>query len=222
MGALQPTWTESARSEAAIAQHLPQPFDTAVTANKSHRVQHTESKLDGAQRSVRAPLSRYLPSVLLVSVGLWAYWPTLVTLAEVWQREPDYSHGFLVPLVALGLLWLRRASCPVQSMQWSWWGLLPLAISLALRYAGATLFIDACDGWALVFWIGGLIWLLGGTPLAWWASPAICFLLFMVPLPFRLEFALSQPLQRLATVGSVWCLQTLGQPAIAEGNVILL
>jgi exosortase len=37
-----------------------------------------------------------------------------------------------------------------------------------------------------------------------------------------LEHSLSQPLQRIATVGSVWVLQTLGQPAFAEGNTIVL
>jgi exosortase len=44
----------------------------------------------------------------------------------------------------------------------------------------------------------------------------------MVPLPFRVEGALSYPLQRVATKASTYALQTLGFPALAEGNVILL
>ena len=31
----------------------------------------------------------------LTAAFLWAYWPTLVKLVETWNREPDYSHGFL-------------------------------------------------------------------------------------------------------------------------------
>jgi exosortase len=42
----------------------------------------------------------------------------------------------------------------------------------------------------------------------------------MVPLPFRLEGAMSHPLQRAGTLASTYALQTLGLPAIAEGNVI--
>ena len=45
---------------------------------------------------------------------------------------------------------------------------------------------------------------------------------FMIPLPFRLEVALGAPLQRAAAWCSTCLLQMLGQPAIAEGNVIAL
>jgi exosortase len=48
------------------------------------------------------------------------------------------------------------------------------------------------------------------------------FLFFMLPLPYRLEVALAQPLQRLATEVSTYTLQTVGFPALSEGNIILL
>src|SRR5262249_36552352 len=48
------------------------------------------------------------------------------------------------------------------------------------------------------------------------------FLFFMVPLPYRVEMALGYPLQRIATLSSTYALQTVGLPALAEGNVILL
>jgi exosortase len=51
---------------------------------------------------------------------------------------------------------------------------------------------------------------------------AIGFLVFMIPFPYRLETALSDPLQKLATLASCYLLQTLGQIAVAEGNVIQL
>ena len=44
----------------------------------------------------------------------------------------------------------------------------------------------------------------------------------MVPLPFRVERWLSLPLQGVATNLSCWILQALGQPALAEGHVIVL
>ena len=45
-------------------------------------------------------------SVLLV-VLLWAYWNSLLTAARYWDN-PKYSHGYMVPLFTLVLLWLRR------------------------------------------------------------------------------------------------------------------
>jgi exosortase len=55
-----------------------------------------------------------------------------------------------------------------------------------------------------------------------WATPAVLFLAFMIPLPYRLQITLGEPLQRLATLASTYVLQTFGQPALAEGNTILI
>ena len=67
------------------------------------------------------------------------------------------------------------------------------------------------------------LWLLIGGRTAWrWGWPAIAFLAFMVPLPYTLSLSLAGPLQRLATLASTFLLQTIGMPAVAEGNVILL
>jgi exosortase len=45
-------------------------------------------------------------SILLVTL-LWAYWNSLLTAARNWDN-PKYSHGYMVPLFTLVLLWLRR------------------------------------------------------------------------------------------------------------------
>src|SRR5262249_45413093 len=78
------------------------------------------------------------------------------------------------------------------------------------------------DQLSLVPCLAGLCWMVGGKTAWRWAWPAIAFLLFMIPLPFSLATALAAPLQRLATVCSTFVMVTLGLPAIAEGNVILL
>ena len=44
----------------------------------------------------------------------------------------------------------------------------------------------------------------------------------MLPLPHRVETALSHPLRRLATHASTYALQTLGFAAVADGNTIHL
>jgi exosortase len=41
-------------------------------------------------------------------------------------------------------------------------------------------------------------------------------------LPYHAEIALAHPLQRFATLASTYALQTLGLPAVAEGNVIVI
>jgi exosortase len=163
-----------------------------------------------------------LVGTLLACAFAWSYWPTLVSLVQTWDREPDYSHGFLVVPFAAVLLWMRRDRFPGLSGRLAWVGLLGIAASIALRYIGAKYFLAPVDAWSMLPWIAGAVWFLAGPRVCWWCLPAVVFLWFMVPLPFRAERMLSLPLQTIATQSSCWVLQTLGQEAIPVGHTILL
>lgn len=157
----------------------------------------------------------------LVLVSVWAYWPTLVDLAATWDREPDYSHGFLVlPLFAF-FLYLRRDDFPKQ-LSPTWFGVVVLAASMVVRFLGGWYFITPLDGWSIVVWVAGATLCLGGWSLLRWSLAPTLFLFFMVPLPFRAETLISQPLQKIAAAFSAFVLRCLGQPAFAEETTILL
>jgi exosortase len=91
-----------------------------------------------------------------------------------------------------------------------------------VRLAGASLSFDWLEGIALLPCLAGLAVLLGGRPALTWCWPALAFLAFMIPLPYRLAHGLSGPLQTVAAEMSGYVLQTLGLPALVEGNTILL
>jgi exosortase len=84
------------------------------------------------------------------------------------------------------------------------------------------LYVDWFRAISLLPVLAGVAMLVGGWPVLRQAGLAIGFLAFMIPLPFRVETALSQPLQRIATATSTYVLQTIGLPAISEGNVIII
>ena len=165
--------------------------------------------------------SLLVPGMLAV-VLLWAFAPTLAELGHRWSADAQYSHGYLVPAFAVVLLWLRRERCSTIVPGSSWWGLALLGLGAVLRFAGDYLYMDWLDAGALLPCLAGLTILVGGKAALSWAWPAIAFLGFMIPLPFRLEIALAHPLQRLATLASTYALQTLSLPALSEGNVILI
>ncbi|MBN2021549.1 MAG: exosortase/archaeosortase family protein [Pirellulales bacterium] len=152
----------------------------------------------------------------------WAYWPTLVILVQAWENQPDYSHGFLVAPFAAILLWVRRATFPGWGKGFAWGGLVLVVLSIVFRAAGALFYVDAVDGWSMLVWLAGVLWLLGGWRVMRWALPAVAFLIFMVPLPYSAEYMLSWRLQRTVTQMSGWVLQSFGQPALVEGNTILI
>jgi exosortase len=155
-------------------------------------------------------------------VLLWSYWPTLRYLANAWWNEPDYSHGlFVVPIVGY-LLWNNKDTKPPFHAGVHVGGLIMLGTVVLLRLLGAFAFIDSIDGWTLPLIAIALAWVVGGKGVVRWALPALIFLFFMIPLPFRIENELSRPLQVVATKASTFTLQLLGQPAISEGTTILL
>ena len=172
--------------------------------------------------SPRLRLAPLAPLALTLAALLWAFWPTLLDLAQTWSTNPQYSHGFLVPVFAGFLLWLRRDRLDLAALKPSWWGLPLVAAGIALRLFATYKYYVSLEAVGLMPCVAGLVLLLGGRAAWRWAWPAVLFLGFMIPLPYSLATALSGPLQRLATVTSTYVMQTLGLPALAEGNVILL
>src|SRR5262245_48198023 len=165
-----------------------------------------------------APLA---PAAIVSAALLWAFAPTFVELSQAWNN-PTYSHGWLVPVFAAFLLWMRREQLEADRLQPSFWGLALLAAGLGLRLVGSYWHFVWLEPISFIPCVAGVILLFGGWAGWKWAWPSVLFLAFMVPLPYRLANAMSGPLQRLATVSSTFVMQAMGLPALAEGNTILL
>jgi exosortase len=176
--------------------------------------------------SVSQPASRtFRPSATLLVLGaalLWAYWSILVEMRQRWESDPTYSHGYLVPIFALAILWLRRGQRPATVTSAPVWGLGFILLGAAMQMTGSYIFIRTISAVALLPYLVGVTLLLGGWGVLRWAAPSIAFLAFMMPLPWRIEVLMRAPLQRISTIASTYALQTLGYPALAEGNIILL
>ena len=163
-----------------------------------------------------------LASLALVGVLAWSYWTPLTKLAGRWWNDPDYLYGFLVPVFAGYLLWVRRDMIRPASKEAMWWGLAFLGLAGLMRWVSACYFYELVDPMSLVPALAGVALFVGGWPALRWAWPGVAFLVFMVPLPGFLVEALSHPLQRIGTIASTYTIQTLGIPSTARGNVIEL
>jgi exosortase len=172
----------------------------------------------------RAVLGR--PVVLLGGLALaallWSYWTTLGELADRWSYDPHYSHGYLVPVFALVLLGVRWKNYAAGPFRPSAWGMAFLVAGVVIRLWGTYYFYQWYDNVSLLFCLVGLTVLLGGWQALRWSWPGLAFLLFMMPMPYRVETALAMPLRRLATQASTYVIQTFGIGAVADGNTIYL
>jgi exosortase len=157
----------------------------------------------------------------LAAVAVWAVWrPALVEMVGRWNEDPTYSHGYLVPLFALGLLWFRRRELAAVAFRPSWWGVVVIVAGAAVQFAGSYLYVRWLQGLAMLMYLAGASLVVAGWPLLRLTWQAIGFLIFMLPLPFTIETALRAPLQRFATIASTFLLQLVGLSAIARGNII--
>jgi exosortase len=173
------------------------------------------SIMDVRWRHVLAPL-------VLGGLIVWAYWPNIVEMTDRWFDDPQYSHGFVVPIFATYLLWFRRKHLDISRSRPNWCGLILLVAAMALWTAGTYTYMTFLADMSLLVCLAALAVTLGGVVALRWSWQSILFLALMVPLPYRLQSALGGDLQRFASTLSTYVLQTLGVPAIQEGNVILI
>lgn len=160
-------------------------------------------------------------AIVAVLVGA-SYAPALAGLVRRWWREEDQVHGFLVPIVAIAILVVRREMVADLRPRGSVWGLPLVLLAAAMRWVSAYYLLVLVEPLSLLPLLAGGVLFVGGWQALRWAAPAIAMLFFMVPLPGMAAGLLSHPLQRAGTIASTYILQTLGLPAIALGNVIQL
>lgn len=150
------------------------------------------------------------------------YFDVLRRLVLQWANDPNFSHGFFVPLFSAYILWQRRRQLGELKLRPSWLGLLVMAFALAVLVVGtlgAELFLARSS---LVLLLAGLvIQLLGWNWLVAMAFPW-AFLILMVPIPAILFNQIAFPLQLLAARMATALLSLLGVPVLREGNVIQL
>ena len=153
---------------------------------------------------------------------LYLYASVLADLVAAWWDDPDYSHGFLVPLLTAYFVWERRPALIDMVPQTSRCGLGVLLTGLCMLFVGtigAEFFIMRLS---MIVVIGGLVLYLLGWHYLWTLSFPIAFLLFMIPLPALILNVVTFPLQLLAAKLSTFALQLVEFPVFREGNIIFL
>ena len=182
------------------------------------------ARLSAFGRDLARPHERvaWLALMVLTALLVYSYWPGLMNARSSWDN-PQYSHGWIVPLFTLGLLFWWRQPMPPEISVWERLaGLALLSASFALRLAVARYRIVTIDMYTFVPAVAGVFLMIGGWRTFRWAWAPIAFLIFMYPLPDEATRYLLGPMQTLATIVSTYALQTLGLDAYREGNQIII
>ena len=120
----------------------------------------------------------------------------------------DYSHGFLIPFVSLGILWSRREEIKLAPKQVCLWGLGVIVMALVFHWLGAKMQQTRISLISLILLLWGIPLYFFGWKLAKILIFPCAYLIFCVPLNFL--DALSGPLQMVATSMAYGLLNGLG------------
>lgn len=167
--------------------------------------------------------SQLIPIILLfilTAMLIVAYLDMFDVVATAWMDSGIYSQGWVIPVFALGLLWLRWQPFTEVPAGERWLGVALIAGGLLFRLVAAKYFVNVFDRLSFMPCIFGIFLLVGGFRTIQWAWPALGFLIFMFPLPTLFEVRVLGFLQKIASVSSTFVLQVLGVAAFREGNLI--
>jgi exosortase len=180
------------------------------------------SATEGSREEGR-PRLQAVTYVLILAVLLAAvYWKILHALAIQWWDDANYSHGFLVPLFSLYLVWQQRAALRTLPRAGSPTGILVVLAGIAALLIGDLGAENFLMRSSLIVIIAGLILFHLGSRVFRAVLFPLAFLFFMVPLPGVIFYAVTFPLQRLAAEQAAWTLDVLGIPVLLDGNIIHL
>jgi len=178
----------------------------------------------GGQRMLR--WAGVLLSALLIAWffgGMSAYGPkrlesALGVLMSAWNPETDYEHGFLFPVIIVGLLIYRWRDLHAAAGKGEALGLVPLVIGAVLFVAAYRVIQWRVAVAAFPFVVWGAVWFLWGRKVAKITAFPLFFLYLSIPLPNFQQATV--PLQILATHMAHWGASLCGVETYVQGTSI--
>lgn len=166
--------------------------------------------------AVRAGLFA-LVGTLIAIVG---FGDALLDLVQRWTLREEYSHGFLIPIVAAWLLWTRRDALRANVGRSVWAGPVIIALATVMHIIGklSAIFILSQVGFVLA--LVGLALGIGGYSLLNAAFIPIFFLLFAIPLPSFIDSIISLKLQFISSELGTLFIRMFRIPVYLDGNII--
>ena len=174
-----------------------------------------------AAAAVHRPIPWLLIAGVVVALAamLLVYSDGLALMVKWWERE-EYSHGYLIPVVALFLLWQRLPLLEGKNIRPAWIAVGLVLVALAFGALGELSALYTVVQYAFLLALYALVLSVLGWRGSWLMWAPLAYLIFMIPLPNFLYFNLSQQLQLISSELGVWVIRLFGITVFLEGNVI--
>jgi exosortase D (VPLPA-CTERM-specific) len=149
-----------------------------------------------------------------------AFWGGIEELTIRWDKQEEYSHGYMLPFITLFFIWQKKNTIIRSEFAPSWWGLALILAALVVFVIGEVSALFILTQYALIVVLVGLALAIMGWPAIRPVLVPILLLVFAIPLPYFLEANLSANLQLLSSKLGVYFIRWCQIPVFLEGNVI--
>ena len=181
-------------------------------------------KADRDLQSRRAHPSAIYTMILLVAfsvlIALVCFSESLLELVHRWTVQEEYSHGFLIPIIAAWLIWRRRDAVVASLGHPSWTGPALILLAALMHIVGKLSALYFLSQFAFIIALIGIALGFGGYSLLKVIFVPIIFLVFAIPLPYFIDAMLSFRLQLISSELGTLFIRLLQIPVYLEGNVI--
>lgn len=159
-------------------------------------------------------------SVALACLILLLYGSVLASLVSDWWTDPDYGHGFFIPLFSAYVLYRERDRWTKTPIKPNNFGLLVMLGAVGLFLVGslgAELFTAR---FSLLVLLAGMILFLAGWRMLRAVAFPLGFLILMIPLPNIIYNQITFPLQLFASRFATFWLELFRVPVLRDGNIL--
>lgn len=174
------------------------------------------------QANLTATIKSHKLELLVILALLGAlYYPIIPLWVSELYSDPNYSHGFIVPLISGYFIYLRMAelnAAPVQPSGHGLWVLSGGLLLLVVAYVGTEYFTMRSS--IIIISSGIILYLFGKAVFRLLLLP-LGYLFFTVPIPYIIYDAVAFPLKLFITKYSVVMLKLFGIIVWREGNIIM-
>ena len=154
-----------------------------------------------------------------LALSVWLYWDGLAEAVLRWELQEEYSHGYLIPLVSLFILWEKRFQIASSYQHFSWWGVPIIVVALIILLVGEVSALYMLIHYSFILLLFGLsLAFLGSATRYTWVP--IALLGFAVPLPYFIEVILTSKLQLISSQLGVEIIRLCRIPVFLSGNII--
>jgi exosortase len=159
---------------------------------------------------------------ILTAVFLFVYQKAILKLISDWSTDPNFSHGFLIPFVALYMIWYKKNELAEISLKPSLTGIIVIIGGMLIHMAGnlgSELFLMR---FSMIITLSGIIIYFCGFEIFKKLLVPIAYLIMMIPIPSILWNQVAFPLQLFAAQISAKAINLLNIPVFREGNILHL